>query len=757
MKKRTPAILLFIFIVFLMALSFCAKEVENDTQRIANLRTFAKLYGYIRYFHPSDEASQVDWERFTVYGASRVKSAKNPEELRSALEKLFFPLAPTIQIYKTVEEPKESILTTPEDTSKLKIVAWQHQGVNFGRGNSPYISSRLNRETTLWTGMGNGVLTQGLDARKFRGKEIRLQAKVKTNMQGSGNQAQLWLRVDREGNTRGFFDNMDSRPIQSGEWREYEISGNVDGDAVMIFFGAILAGNGRAWFDDFQLMVKGGDNRWESAGARNPGFEEGENGKKPKFWAAQSPGHKYTVQETNVAEGTKCLLLETRSIKYKSKPFKEHAQFGEMITKELGTGLSCRIPIALYSDESGTLGGDGGDSFESLAAELRTIAYEKMNANDEDVRLADVIIAWNVFQHFYPYFDVVDVDWDAELMNTLDDAMDDETEEDFFYTLSRMVAKLNDGHGNVMHRFLFSQLGPPIRVEWVENELVVTASKENENVQRGDIILSLDGVEAKEYLEDAEKYISGSPQWKRFQSCWRFGYGKKGTIAKLLIQRGHDTTEVALERSFQGIVEEWNRPPIQELHAGIYYVNLDKAPWKTIQSQLDKLANAKGVVFDMRGYPKGNHEIICHLLEEKDTSNAWMQIPQFTYPDQENIVGFQTMGWQLMPKEPKIKGKVVFITDGRAISYAESFMSFIEHYRLGEIVGQPTAGANGNNNPFSLPGGFRIGWTGMRVVKHDGSQHHQIGIQPTVPVHRTLQGVIDGRDELLEKALELLQ
>ena len=115
------------------------------------------------------------------------------------------------------------------------------------------------------------------------------------------------------------------------------------------------------------------------------------------------------------------------------------------------------------------------------------------------------------------------------------------------------------------------------------------------------------------------------------------------------------------------------------------------------------------------------------------------------------------MGWNLRPKKPKIKGKAVFITDGRAISYAESFMSFVEHYKLGDIVGQPTAGANGNNNPFALPGGFSIGWTGMKVLKHDGSQHHQIGIQPTVPVKRTLQGVIEGRDELLEKALELIR
>ena len=74
--------------------------------------------------------------------------------------------------------------------------------------------------------------------------------------------------------------------------------------------------------------------------------------------------------------------------------------------------------------------------------------------------------------------------------------------------------------------------------------------------------------------------------------------------------RGQETAEVTLERSFQGLIDEWNRPPIQELQDGIYYVNLDKAPWNTIQPELDKLANARGVVFDMRGYPKGNHQII---------------------------------------------------------------------------------------------------------------------------------------------------
>ncbi|MEN0050458.1 MAG: peptidase S41, partial [Bacteroidota bacterium] len=66
------------------------------------------------------------------------------------------------------------------------------------------------------------------------------------------------------------------------------------------------------------------------------------------------------------------------------------------------------------------------------------------------------------------------------------------------------------------------------------------------------------------------------------------------------------------------------------------------------------------------------------------------------------------------------------------------------------------AGANGNVNPFTTMGGFRFSWTGMKVLKHDGSQHHMIGIQPTVPMQPTIQGIREGRDELLEKAVEII-
>jgi C-terminal processing protease CtpA/Prc len=319
------------------------------------------------------------------------------------------------------------------------------------------------------------------------------------------------------------------------------------------------------------------------------------------------------------------------------------------------------------------------------------------------------------------------------------------------------VARLQDGHGNVYHRTWMEQAGFPLKVDWIEGHVVVTASQDQDRFRRGDIIVEMDGIGAEEALRDAEEFISGSPQWKRWKALSRFGYGKPGTTAKLKLRRGSDITETEVVRNFKGNLTEFTRPNLEQLDDDIYYINLDKASWGEINARITDLAKAKGMIFDLRGYPNGNHQIICHLLETNDTSDAWMQIPLVIYPDQENLVGYRKLGWRLAAKQPRIEGKAAFIIYGGCISYAESFMSFIEHYKLAEIVGQPTAGTNGNINPIDLPGGFRVIWTGMRVLKHDGSQHHLIGIQPTVPVNRTIRGVAEGRDEFLEKAIEIVK
>ena len=95
-----------------------------------------------------------------------------------------------------------------------------------------------------------GNIMQRIDATPYRGKKIRLRAAVRA--QG---RAQLWVRVDEKDGALGFFDNMQDRPITSGDWREYTIEGDVDKDAAVLNFGMMLIGEGKAWLDDVKLEV----------------------------------------------------------------------------------------------------------------------------------------------------------------------------------------------------------------------------------------------------------------------------------------------------------------------------------------------------------------------------------------------------------------------------------------------------------------------------------------------------------------------
>jgi C-terminal processing protease CtpA/Prc len=729
---------------------------SEEDQEIQNLRAFAKLYGYVKYFHPSDEASEVDWDRFSVFGTRKVRGAKDRRALKTALEQLFLPIAPTIQIYDSTEKPDSPFQRLPDDTAGLRVVAWQHEGLGLGCLSSDYRSIRLNRDNRFVGGrFGFGMVSQSIDGIKYRGRDIRLVAFVRANVRGTGNRGQLWLRVDRETGEPGFSDNMDTRPIASRDWRAYEIQGKVDKDAARIGFGCFLTGTGQVWVDEFRLVARGPNNEWNPIETDNPGFEDDENNR-PKMWQLGSNEYAYRTDRANPYEGNKALLIESRADGYSGSLFAESPRIGEVVSKELDGGLFCRVPLALYSDENRTLGQNNRFSWSELRSELDDLPIDQLTADSEYIRLGNVVSAWNVFQHFYPYFDVVNVDWDSELTNSLRQALINKNEKEFFYTLSSLIAKLGDGHARVFHRIQEDQAGLPFLVDWIEDKVVITSSEAKTDFRKGDIISMIDGVSAEQALLDDEQYISGSPQWKRYNSLRRFGYGEEGSPAELVIKRDSKALTIRVPRTYRGEISTPTRPDIAGLEDGIYYVDLTRATIRAIERRIGVLADARGVIFDLRGYPKGNHEVISYLLREKDTTGGWMRVPQIVFPDHENGMGFKKTGWQLEPREPRIKGKAIFLVDAGTISYAESFACLIEHHKLGDIVGQPTAGANGHANFFKLPGGFLVTWTGMKVVKPDGSQHHLIGIRPTVPVERTIRAVIEGRDEFIERAVALI-
>jgi C-terminal processing protease CtpA/Prc len=723
---------------------------EKVPDAVRNVEAFARLYGYIRYFHPSDEASKVDWDRFAVYGVKRAESAKNSQELKEALEELFLPLAPSMEVHHSNEKEEfDESRIIPPDKKNMRVVAWQHYGLGLTSQPGKYRSIRLNRKSRMPARSSFGNLMKKKPAEAFAGREFLFKAAVKVE---SG-KAQLWFRVDRPNGKMGFFDNMHDRPIASRKWKVYEIRGKIAEDAENIAYGCFLPGSGKIFADAFRFLVKEG-NQWKPVEIDDPGFEADAEGKRAKDWIVRGLDYDFQATAQTASEGSKSLMIQSKASYAPERLFPEGPSVGEHINKRLGSGLSCIMPLALYGTETQTYPAVSADAFENLQAAIEKQTPQKLSANDLYIRWADVVIAWNVFQHFYPYFDVVKVDWSSVLSRTLVEAMTDKDEDDFSWTLRKMVAQLEDGHANVYRPTMRDQGGLPFKLEYVENQVVVVSSK-HERFQRGDIIICIDGLDAKEALLERETCISGSPQWKRKRSLMEVVWGKRNTKARLKIKRDKKMLALSAVRSHRKQVTEFQGNCVEEVRDNIYYVDLGN--WsldKEFKASINRLAKAKGVVFDARGYVT-TFEVLSHLIDETIAS-AWWNIPKVIYPDRENIA-YAESNWKVEPKKPKIRGKVVFLTDANAISASETFMGIVEYYKLGEIVGQPTAGTNGNVNRVYLLGGYWIPWTGMRVLKHDHSQHHLIGIQPTVPMKRTLKGVREGRDEFLGKAIEIIE
>src|SRR5690554_4711912 len=744
-------------ILIIYAVLFVSATQAQQQDKVSYLKTFAKAYGYVKYFHPSDEAAEIDWNGFAAFGAKEILKCNTTNDVIITLNNLFKPIAPSV-VFSNTKQRYDISTITPSNLKGYKQAYWQHKGVSkdmYYQG-GVYSSVRVNRFNEIDVSQVFGNLMLSVDPEQYRGKEIKFTGwvKLKENSKGTGH---LWLRVDKADKTLGFFENMDSNPIRSNEWKQYEIIGNVDDAASGLFLGAFIKGNGSLFLDDVHLCYKE-NNEWVEIPIKNGDFEVNNIGVKNEqtAWMGSSEGYSYNISNTESNEGENCAVIayEGKDKKVKGKAlFESSPIFGELIEKEIGDGVFCQIPLNLYGNDENTY-----PKSETLPVLQRSLRKVDGSPNNASVFLGNVINTYNVFQHFYPYFNEVDLDWDRELEVALQRSLNDRAENDHLVTLQKFTAPLKDGHIHVSGPKMDYYV-PAINWEWIEGKLVITKVKEEGlGIQIGDVVTKVNNQLSEDYFEEINSRISaGTVGWLNYRAQSMSLYGKKDEQLFLEV----DNKKIVLNRDKQHVYGD-SDIAIQEnayklLDGSIYYLNLDKIEMDTIASLLPQLQQAKGIICDLRGYPNGNHGFISHLLKKKDTSKAWMRVPKIIYPDHEKTVGFENSGWEMQSKKPYLGDKkVVFIIDGRSISYAESYMSFIEGYNLATIVGQPTAGTNGNVNPFTLLGNYTISWTGMKVVKHDGSQLHSVGVLPDIYVSKSIEGVKSGKDEFLEKAIEVV-
>lgn len=688
------------------------------------------------------------------------------------------------------------------------VEAWQLGGSPaFGLSSDAVLARSGSRSLRLANptgGPGFGSISQTLDAAPYRGLVVRFRAAVRT--QETSDRVGLWMRVDRASGRGGFFDNMSDRSIRSEDWEFYDIVGRVAGDASQIVVGLTMRGGGAAWIDTASLEILGdgesGERSAEPLTPRalenlqafaqlygylrwfNPAVElDAEQWNRvalsgvelvqdlppgaeiapvlEEFFRPLAPGLQISRDElpnSVVIPATADLLRwqhrgiglgGSRSYTSDRVPAARH----EILTGHLQRNLHFRVPVTAPSLPSGEQA--------RLADRYRPtgLATVFRSGDDRTTRLANVVILWNVFAHFYPYFDVVDVDWGEQLAPALSSAAEAADATAFHEALEHLVAALRDGHGAV----LFEQPSYRLPLAWdlIEGQLVITSVSANTPLRVGEVVVSINGQPAAEVLLATQQRVSAAThQWRLSQALGRLRMGGLGEQVDLRL-RAADGRE-RLERvgfttplAAMDHIREPRPEPISDLHSGIWYIDLTRVTDRELEPLWPRLSEAEAVIFDLRGYPSSvSPQVLGHLTDQTVTTQRF-NMPIIQLPDG-RAWRYEDVGWTVSPRAPRVGGRIIFLTDARAISYAETLLSIVEAYDLGQIVGGPTAGTNGSVNPFTLPGGYRISWTGMQVLTHDGQTFHGRGVLPTVPVERTIAGVRAGRDELLEEALRIV-
>ena len=110
--------------------------------------------------------------------------------------------------------------------------------------------------TPQMQGPSFGVATAKFPREIAAGKRVRFSGYIKTKDITRG-WAGLWWRVDGASGVLAF-DNMQGRgPTGTTDWKRYEIELPVAAEVTNINFGAILTGDGSAWFDGLEVTLDG--------------------------------------------------------------------------------------------------------------------------------------------------------------------------------------------------------------------------------------------------------------------------------------------------------------------------------------------------------------------------------------------------------------------------------------------------------------------------------------------------------------------
>lgn len=407
---------------------------------------------------------------------------------------------------------------------------------------------------------------------------------------------------------------------------------------------------------------------------------------------------------------------------------------------------------------------ENGPGYHYLS--LRNERFYPTPQMDSRLNLLTLFRLWNVIEYYAPNRSLTLHPWD-EVLSTYIPLMGVETDGRCFARLyMRLIRELNDGHAVAPVEMLFGQRMLPVWPLQAEGHLFVGHSDDSA-LKRGDEVVAIDGEPISERLELLREYASRSNEASLRQALRFYGLCTRRDTAEVVRRRAGacDTLRVATVPygSVSPIYDpaQLAQPPFRLLTDSVGYIYAGTFSREHLAEVGQTLPRTRALIIDLRTYPlKVDGALIALIGQSLRTESVVVRqalyqtlaLPGLFYRQEQWL--FEDFGEVAARCTEPYKGRVILLVDEMTQSNPEFQAMAFQSCPQTLTIGSPTSGANGSIVWIPLPGQM-TSFSGIGALYPDGTQPQTVGVRLDVEVLPTAEGLQAGRDEVLERALEL--
>lgn len=395
-----------------------------------------------------------------------------------------------------------------------------------------------------------------------------------------------------------------------------------------------------------------------------------------------------------------------------------------------------------------------------------------MHYPSNSIRLLALARIWATIEYFSPHKNRIKLGWQNVLKKQIPEFEKSKDSLQYYKAILGTFYHLHDSHSSlIFHTESYSPLGNKglqLYFQMIEDKVVATnflpqskSLKEKDQIEHGDIVVSIDGVAIDTLLKEYRNIVGGSHKASRDKfitnNYLRYGWNDNAIVE---VERNNELKKIKLYRHSRNYIkkmihEESSNVSWKEIDKNIGFIRTDIINNDEFNKAMIKLMKKKALIIDLRyGYKfeKLNPIVLAHYFSTEEKKYAHF------YKINQNIPGkfdeFNPVFTIGKKQKRKYKGQLIVLIDEYLQSESETALLFIKTFPNVTLIGQPTAGSNGNAAIINLPGDYFVYFTAARMNYPDGTSAVGDGILPDVYAKRTIEGIKNQKDEVLEKALE---